>query len=404
MFKQYKLGTKIFAGIISAIFLFTLTMIIISGNQVPKNAHMQYINDNASADNKVEALKTMTANLMAMQSKNKQLSDSVAQLQIKNHSALEQLKNSVSQEVKSALGQLKQQNTMTQNVQWKNAPPNYPINKSQAHSFVWISDMAPEVSHSNNIAHVKLKKTNKPRYTIPVNATLTGASLMTPLIGRIPIDGKLPSPYHFKLVLSPQNLTANGYPLPNIKGAVMSGVARGDMLASCARGKIYSITFIFNDGRISTTQANSDDKALGYLSDDFGNPCLEGTFHSNAALFLGATATLSGLAGYAKGISDLQYMRNTTSDGNSISTLIGSANRTGIGQGIASAAEASQTWWNRRVNNSFDYVFVANIDPATGKPRTVSININQEIPIDYNPKARKVDYETISSHNQRTID
>lgn len=118
-----------------------------------------------------------------------------------------------------------------------------------------------------------------PYYTIPKNATLTDVTLMTPLVGRIPINGKVTDPYHFKAVLSSDNLTANGYPLPGIHGAVISGVARGDMLGRCTRGEMTSITFIFNDGTIQTVSAESKDQSqgLGYISAANGNPCLDGT-------------------------------------------------------------------------------------------------------------------------------
>lgn len=248
--------------------------------------------------------------------------------------------------------------------------------------------------HSDNGSSESHKKNRvKPIYTIPMNATLTGATLMTPLVGRVPIDGKLPSPYHFKLVLSGANLIANGYPLSGVKGAVMSGITSGDLLGHCARGDIHSMTFIFNDGTISTTQAEASDNALGYISSQTGNPCVVGTFHSDAGLFLGAQMGLSAARGYAKALSSAQYTNSTTAEGATISTLIGNANKAAMGQGAAAASNAAQTWWNRRVNNSFDDVYVPNIDHRTRKPIKVVVNITQQIPINYNVSARKVSYE-----------
>jgi len=105
------------------------------------------------------------------------------------------------------------------------------------------------------------------------------------------------------------------------------------MLGRCARGEVHSITFIFNNGTISTTQAKSSDSALGYISSQTGNPCIAGTFHSNAGLFLSAQMGLAAVGGYAKALSSAQYQNTTTPEGGAISTLIGSANKAAIGQG-----------------------------------------------------------------------
>jgi integrating conjugative element protein (TIGR03752 family) len=230
-------------------------------------------------------------------------------------------------------------------------------------------------------------------YTLPVNATLTGAIAMQPLIGRIPIDGKVPDPYTFKAIIGSKNLAANGVDIPsNIQGIVVSGIAEGDMLGECARGEITSMTFVFQDGRISTTKAK-DNQSLGNIAAANGNPCIAGSFHSDAALFLGATAGLAGFQGYGNALSQSQ-LSNVTSNqtGSTIATLIGSANKYAVGQGFSASSQAAQKWWNQRVQNSFDFVYVPNVDPKTGKKLQLNINITQEIPIDYDPKARKLFY------------
>ncbi|MBK5516297.1 TIGR03752 family integrating conjugative element protein, partial [Pseudomonas sp. TH10] len=85
----------------------------------------------------------------------------------------------------------------------------------------------------------------KPVYTIPENATLMGSVAMTALIGRVPVDGTVNDPYPFKVLVGPENLTANGIDLPDVAGAVMSGTASGDWTLSCVRGQVESITFVF---------------------------------------------------------------------------------------------------------------------------------------------------------------
>ena len=68
----------------------------------------------------------------------------------------------------------------------------------------------------------------KPVYTVPSNSTLMGSIAMTALIGRVPIDGTVNDPYPFKVLIGPDNLTANGIDIPDVAGAVVSGTASGD--------------------------------------------------------------------------------------------------------------------------------------------------------------------------------
>jgi len=403
-------------------------MIAASGNKAPKQAAAHYINDNASADNKVEALKTMTADLLSVENNNKQLKQNVESLKAQNKTSIDHLKQSIGSQVQGALKKMTMRNEQNEQKQAmlenklkqkeQNQTQDYPVNgnSNSSTAFVWVSDLSKLTDQKNGSKQAKAllnlnsssllhsgnsssnvdsttKKTVKPIYTIPMNATLTGATLMTPLVGRVPIDGKLPSPYHFKLVLSANNLTANGYPMPGVKGAVMSGVASGDMLGHCARGDIQSMTFIFNDGTISTTQEKGNNDSLGYISSQTGNPCIAGSFHSNAAIFLGAQMGLAGAEGYANALTSSQYLNSTTTAGNTISSLIGSANKAAAGQAGSAASQAAQTWWNQRVQDSFDYVYVPNVNPKTRKPMKVVVNITQQIPINYNANARKVSYE-----------
>src|SRR3546814_14304487 len=73
-----------------------------------------------------------------------------------------------------------------------------------------------------------------------------GSVAMTALIGRVPIDGTVNDPYPFKILVGPDNLTANGIDIPDVAGAVFSGTASGDWTLSCVRGQVRSITFVFH--------------------------------------------------------------------------------------------------------------------------------------------------------------
>ncbi|EGH18019.1 hypothetical protein Pgy4_34231, partial [Pseudomonas savastanoi pv. glycinea str. race 4] len=87
------------------------------------------------------------------------------------------------------------------------------------------------------------------------NSTLMGSVAMSALIGRVPVDGTVNDPYPFKVLIGPDNLTANGIDLPDVAGAVASGTASGDWTLSCVRGQIKSLTFVFNDGTVRTLPA-----------------------------------------------------------------------------------------------------------------------------------------------------
>ncbi|HGP4446795.1 TPA: TIGR03752 family integrating conjugative element protein, partial [Pseudomonas aeruginosa] len=144
-------------------------------------------------------------------------------------------------------------------------------------------------------------KNAKPVYTVPTNSTLMGSVAMTALIGRVPIDGTVNDPYPFKVLVGPDNLTANGIDIPDVAGAVFSGTASGDWTLSCVRGQVRSITFVFNDGTIRTIpedregnqQNNQQRDGLGWISDPHGIPCVSGERRSNAQQYLGSQALIT---------------------------------------------------------------------------------------------------------------
>jgi hypothetical protein len=46
--------------------------------------------------------------------------------------------------------------------------------------------------------------------TVPRNATLIGATAMTALVGRVPVQGQVRDPMPFKVITGADNLAANG--------------------------------------------------------------------------------------------------------------------------------------------------------------------------------------------------
>ncbi|MDH4564504.1 MULTISPECIES: TIGR03752 family integrating conjugative element protein [unclassified Pseudomonas] len=239
-------------------------------------------------------------------------------------------------------------------------------------------------------------------YTVPTNATLMGSIAMTALIGRVPVDGTVNDPYPFKVLIGPDNLTANGIDIPDVAGAVVSGTASGDWTLSCVRGHIRSVTFVFQDGTIRTvpedrgagargggSQRSSDDSttqnSLGWISDPYGIPCVSGERRSNAQQYLGSQALITAAgAGVASLIdADSGQVPYMNSDG-SIGTL-GIGGNEAMGRILAGGVQDLSQWVNKLYGQAFAAVYV--------KPGAkVAVHLEEPLTIDYDPAGRRVDH------------
>ena len=222
---------------------------------------------------------------------------------------------------------------------------------------------------------------------------------MTALIGRVPIDGTVNDPYPFKVLVGPDNLTANGIDIPDVAGAVFSGTASGDWTLSCVRGQVRSITFVFNDGTIRTIpedregnqQNNQQRDGLGWISDPHGIPCVSGERRSNAQQYLGSQALITAAgAGVASLIeSDSGRMSYVGSDG-SIGT-VGISGQEAVGQILAGGVRDMSAWVNKLYGQAFAAVYV---QPGA----KVAVHLEKPLAIDFDPEGRKVDHRTGESH------
>jgi integrating conjugative element protein (TIGR03752 family) len=244
----------------------------------------------------------------------------------------------------------------------------------------------------------------KPRYTLPENATLVGSVAMTALIGRVPVDGTVNDPYPFKVLVGPENLTANGIDLPDVAGAVMSGTASGDWTLSCVRGQVESITFVFTDGTIrtvpqpkavvsrnaSTPQSPSTDKirgGLGYLSDPYGIPCIAGERRSNAQQYLGSQGLITAAgAGVAALLGDEHSNSSVITAGNSAIGATNSMGNSALNAILSGGISDIRAWVNKLYGEAFAAVYVP---PAA----QVALHLDHEITIDYEPHGRSVRHE-----------
>ena len=243
----------------------------------------------------------------------------------------------------------------------------------------------------------------KPVYTIPENATLMGSVAMTALIGRVPVDGTVNDPYPFKVLVGPENLTANDIDLPDVAGAVMSGTASGDWTLSCVRGQVESITFVFTDGTIRTvpqpkavasrnasTQSSNTDKirgGLGYLSDLYGIPCIAGERRSNAQQYLGSQSLITAAgAGVAALLGDEQNNSSVISSGGSTLGVTNSTGNSALNSILSGGVSDIREWVNKLYGEAFAAVYVP---PAA----QVALHLDHEITIDYEPKGRSVRHD-----------
>jgi len=249
----------------------------------------------------------------------------------------------------------------------------------------------------------------EPVYTVPENATLVSSQAMTALLGRIPLEGKVQDPYPFKVMIGADNLAANGIELPDVEGAIVSGTATGDWTLSCVRGEVYSITFVFTDGTVRTypkpqrnsngqggngNQKKNENNSIGWISDDQGIPCIQGTRKSNASTYLPTIFGLSTATAAAAAFAESQTTtQNNGPYGQQSKTLTGDAGKFALGAGMAGGMKETTDWVRQRYGMTFDAVYVP---PG----QNVAVHITREIPIDYELKGRKVRYDVDTTRLQ----
>lgn len=241
--------------------------------------------------------------------------------------------------------------------------------------------------------------TAKAVYTVPTNSTLMGSVAMTALIGRVPIDGTVNDPYPFKVIVGPDNLTANGIDIPDVAGAVFSGTASGDWTLSCVRGQVRSITFVFQDGTIRTipedsernNQRNNQEDGLGWISDPYGIPCVSGVRRSNAQQYLSTQALITAAGAGAASLidSDSGRMSYVGADGSMGTT--GISGNEAMGQILAGGVRDMSQWVNKLYGQAFAAVYV---QPGA----KVAVHLEKPLAIDYAPEGRRVDHRVGEAH------
>lgn len=258
------------------------------------------------------------------------------------------------------------------------------------------------------------KPKNIPYYTIPAGSDLAHTTLLSALIGEVPVEGKLMQPlFPFSAVISRGNLmAANGIPLPPaISGMKVNGYAIGvgsflDNI-SCVRAYVTSALFVFTDGHFVTVgkeQMNGsaemiNNDSIGYLTTPFGNPCIKGKYFTNAPRVLTAMVAAGGIQGIGSALSQWQMNSRAGADGIPGSPT-GSFGKYALGGAVSEGSVKAADWLEKRIQGSFDMVFVpaSTRQQTSYHPTELSLHITQTINLDKEHNGRKLDY----GHSQQT--
>lgn len=229
-----------------------------------------------------------------------------------------------------------------------------------------------------------------PVYTLPVTTMLTDSTLLTPLVGRVPFAGNVNDPFKFQLVLGADNLAANGQRIPGVAKVIAAGTAIGNREQSCVRAAVHTMTFIFEDGRISTVDeggsgSGSGITGLGYLADPWGKPCIRGQYINNASQYLKSRSMAAFLEGLANAYSQAQLTYDNDGNGMRSAYVSGNSYSYAASQGIGKTANEIADYVRERAADAFDVVYV----PQAQK---VQLIIERQIAIDYDKNARKISY------------
>jgi hypothetical protein len=394
--------------------ILVILIAVFAGKHSPdKNNHRlpeksdKHTSQAAANDSAAESLDTLTAELAATKQQVTQITQDNAELKSQNQEVLKKLQGSEessSSSIAQEVEQLKQQIGRFSSHNYNDNNPNIsqPITTvpDLTDADKNIHPATSPLHEVNNTGEIKPKKPI-PYYTIPANATAVQDKLMTALVGRIPIKGVVTDPYPFKIVFSDDTLAANGLRVPHLKQMIVSGYSEGDLNLVSVRGWVTSLTFVFDDGTISTTTSNNNDighftkeNAIGFLSDPRGNPFIRGKLITNAPSYLTGNVLLGAAQGAATAYAQTQTTNQTSPFGSTTSTVTGSPTKFVLGQSGVNATNQAQQWWHDREENSFDAVYVPSGEE-------IVVNFAKEISIDYNPQGRKIDYE--NTHHSDVI-
>jgi len=249
----------------------------------------------------------------------------------------------------------------------------------------------------------------QPIFTVPRNATLIGSTAMTALVGRVPVQGQVRDPMPFKVITGADNLAANGLTIPGIQGMIWSGTAIGDWTLSCVRGRLDSVTFVFQDGTIRTLssddqqgnggrQTGGANKPLGWISDDQGIPCISGEKKTNAPAFLTQRIGVMAVQAAAEAAASAETTSLVSDTGSVTNNITGNTGTYVLGKAVSGGSDEVAKWLTERQSQSFDAIFV----PANTR---IAIHVDHELPIDLDPTGRRLSHaEPLDPYRRTRLD
>ena len=382
------------------------------------------------ADTPADTITTLTANVAAMTRELKRLEQDNTALKHNNDELMRQrksLETEMAMRVSEEIGRLEERSVdqnaealarlnrridaiaesltqATPSIEGSDLPVGFGFDAPTEETWTWIEPLDANVPQGNNGSGIHPaigrhrssadEPTSEPYFTVPRNATLLGARAMTAMLGRVPIRGEVRDPMPFKVLTGNDNLAANGYTVPGVAGMVWSGTAIGDWTLSCVRGELHSVTFIFTDGSIRTVSSdesrNQDGdsrRALGWISDARGVPCVSGARKSNGGHYLSQRIGAKAVQAAADAAAAAQTS-TVIRDSGGISTAVdGELGPYVLGRSVADGSAEIAQWLAERQAQSFDAVFV----PAGAD---LVIHVDRELAIDLYPDARNLHYAT----------
>lgn len=268
-----------------------------------------------------------------------------------------------------------------------------------------ISSMVTSVDSSTSItdtgANDPAERSETERfYTIPDLSVLANSTTVTALMGKVYRDEQIVDPVPIKILVGRDNLTANLKELPpEVEHILFGGFAVGDPTFACVEGNLTSATFVFYDGTVKSAYIGDEGSRpsnsaypgdrIGFISDSWGNPCIPGTYVTDALKQLSILAALDGVAGYSSALRqeevETSVFSGANGGGQAVESLTGSAGRfavaTGVSSGLNNASEFAR--------ENFEKIFEGYYVPAGVN---VSVHIEQELRIDKEFDARQIRY------------
>lgn len=363
------------------------------------------------ADTPADTITTLTANVAAMTRELEALQAENAALRRDNQTLLrrrETLEDDVSHRIATEINRLREEAARSDTSAFENLhrridalsesvgsqTEDLPVGfgyEAQTAEIVWIEPLDAAVTPTANATlDPNAFDTVQPVFTVPRNATLLGSTAMTAMLGRVPIRGEVRDPMPFKVLTGSENLAANGYGVPGVAGMVWTGTAIGDWSLSCVSGELHSVTFIFADGSIQTLSSDESDdqggstrRALGWVSDARGVPCVTGSRKSNAGRYLSQRIAAKAVEAAADAAASAQTSTVIRDSGAVTSTVDGELGSFVLGRSVAEGGDEIARWLAERQAQSFDAVFV----PAGAD---LVIHVDRELALDLDPHARKL--------------